>query len=229
MKKKNCFAWVTGLVCVLLVAGCSTTDPTVTTASPTQTHTAQAPVSTQASTAIIPTPTPLATEPPIPSATLTATITVTPHPGFSSRFKFYQAWTKGGKTYFYFMNAGVPEMVFATIDDLNGNVYEMDCPLDETYPNDLRCFSEHEILGQSVYNVAFFGDQARQHKFYEAEVKTTLDTRYLTYDNCESEYRIYDGKCYSAITCYDDFGTVIYTFDNIPYDGNFEGFSIPCP
>ena len=194
----------------------------------------------------LPSPTlPLPTDTPIPTATLTLaptatatslptltqtpTYTVTPFPGFSERFKFYQAWTKDETTYFYFMNAGVDQTIYATVDDLEGNQYSLTCPQDTQFPQDLRCYSDTLFKGKSDYKITFFADEAKKNSFFEAVFATDLDTRYLTYDNCEKEYRIYDGRCYSAMTCYGDNGEVVYTFDNIPYDGNFEGYSVPCP
>lgn len=166
-------------------------------------------------------PTPTETQLPSPSAT--------PFPGFSRNFKFYQAWTKDETTWFYFMSAYVDQTVYALADDLEGNQYALTCPQDATYPQDLRCYSDVLFKGKNEYKVTFFSDAGRQYPFHEMSVNSNLHTTYLTYDNCESEYRIYDGRCYAAITCYGENGDVVYTFDNIPYNGNFEGFSVPCP
>lgn len=165
----------------------------------------------------------------LPTLTQTPTITVTPFPGFGERFKFYQAWTADETTYFYFMNAQVDQTIYGTVDDLEGNQYALTCPPDEQYPQDIRCFSDTLFKGKTDYKVTFYSDPERQYACYEKIFATDLNTRYMDYDNCEKEYRIYDGKCYSAITCYGENGEVVYTFDNIPYDGNFEGYSLPCP
>ncbi len=159
---------------------------------------------------------------------ITARATPTPFPGFAQNFKFYQAWTRQETTWFYFMNAYVDQTVYALVDDLEGNSYALICPPDATYPQDLRCYSEELFKGKREYKVSFYSDPEHKYPFYEQVVTTNLDTTYLTYDNCEAEYRIYDGKCYSAITCYGENGEVVYTYDDIPYDGNFEGFSGPC-
>lgn len=201
-------------------------EPTET-ALPTATYTILPPTETPQPSA---TPTNTAVPPTAtPTETLVPTPTVTPFPGFSNLFKFYQAWTYEDVTYFYFMNAYVDDTIYALVDDLEGNTYPLACPLDQNYPQDIRCYSDELFKGKKEYKVTFFPDPERQYPFYEEVVETKLDEQYLTYDNCESEYRIYDGKCYSAITCYDDFGNVVYTYDNIPYDGNFEGFTVPCP
>ncbi len=163
-----------------------------------------------------------------PTATSLPEPTPTPFPGFAQNFKFYQAWTKNDVTWFYFMNAYVDQTVYALVDDLEGNSYALICPPDATYPRDLRCYSEVLFKGKREYKVSFYSDPEHKYPFYEQVVTTNLDTTYLTYDNCEAEYRIYDGKCYSAITCYGENGEVIYSYDDIPYDGNFEGFSGPC-
>ena len=181
----------------------------------------------------VPTPTltlaPTATNTALPTLNLAPTITVTPFPGFGERFKFYQAWTKDETTYFYFMNAQVDQTIYATVDDLEGNQYALTCPPDEQYPQDIRCYSDTLFKGKTDYKVTFYSDPEHKYPFYENIFATDLNTRYQDYDNCEKEYRIYDGKCYSAITCYGENGEVVYTFDNIPYDGNFEGYSLPCP
>jgi hypothetical protein len=163
-----------------------------------------------------------------PTATSLPEPTPTPFPGFAQNFKFYQAWTRQETTWFYFMNAYVDQTVYALVDDLEGNSYALICPPDATYPQDLRCYSEELFKGKREYKVSFYSDPEHKYPFYEQVVTTNLDTTYLTYDNCEAEYRIYDGKCYSAITCYGENGEVVYTYDDIPYDGNFEGFSGPC-
>ncbi len=163
-----------------------------------------------------------------PTATSLPEPTPTPYPGFAQNFKFYQAWTRQETTWFYFMNAYVDQTVYALVDDLEGNSYALICPPDATYPQDLRCYSEELFKGKREYKVSFYSDPEHKYPFYEQVVTTNLDTTYLTYDNCEAEYRIYDGKCYSAITCYGENGEVVYTYDDIPYDGNFEGFSGPC-
>lgn len=201
--------------------------------------TAQAPIQAPSATLLMPTDTPIptatltqapsATATSLPTLTQTPTFTVTPFPGFGTRFKFYQAWTKNDTTFFYFMNAEVDQTIYATVDDLEGNQYALICPPDEQYPDDIRCYSDTLFKGKIEYKVTFYSDPERQHPFFEKIFTTSLNTTYLDYDNCEKEYRIYDGKCYSAITCYGENGEVVYTFDNIPYDGNFEGYSLPCP
>ena len=201
--------------------------------------TAQAPTLVPSATSALPTDTPVptatltivqtATNTALPTLTQTPTITVTPFPGFGERFKFYQAWTADETTYFYFMNAQVDQTIYATVDDLEGNQYALTCPPDAQYPQDIRCYSDTLFKGKSDYKVTFYSDPDRQYAFYESIFATDLNTRYLDYDNCEKEYRIYDGKCYSAITCYGENGVVVYTFDNIPYGGNFEGYALPCP
>ena len=127
------------------------------------------------------------------------------------------------------MNAQVDQTIYATVDDLEGHQYALTCPPDQQYPQDIRCYSDVLFKGNTDYKVTFYADPERQYPFYEGVFETKLNTRYLDYDNCEKEYRIYDGKCYSAITCYGENGEVVYTFDNIPYGGNFEGYSVPCP
>jgi len=217
------------IVFLLLLGACApvaeleTTEPPLPTLTNTALPATETPVPTATATNTAIPPTATATQ------TLVPTATVTPHPGFSNLFKFYQAWTFEDITYFYFMNAYVDDTIYAIVDDLEGKTYPLTCPLDQTYPQDLRCYSEELFKGKKEYKVTFFADPERQYPFYEEVVETKLDETYLTYDNCEAEYRIYDGKCYSAMTCYDDDGNVVYSYDNIPDTGNFEGFTVPCP
>jgi len=210
-----------------LVACTQSTAPEPTTApSPTL----PLPTDTPAPTATLtPTLAPTATATTLPTQTQTPTLTITPFPGFGEHFKFYQAWTADETTYFYFMNAQVDQTIFATVDDLEGNQYALTCPPDVQYSQDIRCYSDTLFKGKTDYKVTFYSDPERQHPFYENVFTTSLNTRYMDYDNCEKEYRIYDGKCYSAMTCYGENGEVVYSFDNIPDEGNFEGFTLPCP
>lgn len=215
-----------------VIAACSPQSQATPTLPPpaTATQTRIPPTETKA-----PTQAPLmeATQTEIPATqaateTLIPSPTATIFPGFADNFKFYQAWTKGETTYFYFMSAYVDQTVFALVDDLEGATYPLTCPQDGTYPQDLRCYSEELFKGKKDYKVTFFTDPEHQHPFRELNVATNLDTSYLTYDNCEKEYRLYDGKCYAGITCYGENGEVIYSYDDIPDNGNFEGFTLPC-
>lgn len=224
MRKKIQFLFVA--IMILNVSACAKPTAQAPTAAPSPTLplSTNTPVPTSTLT-----PSSTATATTLPTLTQTPTFTVTPFPGFGDRFKFYQAWTADEKTYFYFMNAQVDQTIYATVDDLEGNLYTLTCPPDEQYPQDIRCYSDTLFKGKTDYKVTFYSDPERQYPFYENIFATNLDTRYMDYDNCEKEYRLYDGKCYSAITCYGENGEVVYTFDNIPYDGHFEGYTLPCP
>lgn len=212
---------------MILVAGaCAKPTAQMPTAAPSATL--PQPTSTSVPTATL-TLAPTATATTLPTLTQTPTVTVTPFPGFGNRFKFYQAWTADEKTYFYFMNAQVDQTIYATVDDLEGNQYDLTCPPDQQYPADIRCYSETLFKGKTDYKVTFFADPERQYPFFEGVFATKLNTRYMDYDDCEKEYRIYDGKCYSAVTCYGENGEVVYTFDNIPYGGHFEATRCPAP
>ena len=192
----------------------------------------------------------------LPTLTQTPTYTVTPFPGFGDRFKFYQAWTGDETTFFYFMNAQVDQTIYATVDDLEGNQYPLTCPPDDQYPADIRCYSDTLFKGKADYKVTFYSDPERQYPFFENIFATDLNTRYSVqvfepndgiYEvddaiyyhqndcpqrgenvQCESEYRLYDGNCYYAHTCYDACG-LYYSKDNLPDVFNeFQGFTTPC-
>jgi len=224
MYKKNLFTFA--LIMILAAGACAKPTAQAPTVAPSPTLPPLTDTPTPTAT-LLPTATSTATA--LPTLTMTPTYTVTPFPGFSERFKFYQAWTAGETTYFYFMNAQVDQTIYAIADDLEGNQYTLTCPRDEQYPQDIRCYSDTLFQGKTDYKLTFFSDPERKYPFFENVFTTKLNTNYQDYDNCEKEYRIYDGNCYSAITCYGENGEVVYTFDNIPYDGNFEGYALPCP
>ncbi len=85
----------------------------------------------------------------------------------------------------------------------------------------------------------FYTDRARTVKVFEARYDADLmdDTIYHhQYDcpdrgknvQCTSEYRLYDGICYYAHTCYDACG-LYYSKDNLPEVYNeFQGYTTPC-
>ena len=217
-------------VVIMILGLVACTQPKVPEPTTAPSPTLPLPTDTPAPTpTLTPTFAPTATSTTLPTQTQTPTLTITPFPGFGEHFKFYQAWTADETTYFYFMNAQVSQVIYATVDDLEGNQYALTCPPDGQYPQDIRCYSDLLFKGKMDYKVTFFSDPERQYPFYEDVFTTSLDTRYMDYDNCEKEYRIYDGKCYSAMTCYGENGEVVYSFDNIPDEGNFEGFTLPCP
>ena len=216
------------VIMILAVGACAKPAAQVPTTAPTPTlpQATDTPVPTATLT---PTLAPTATATTVPTLAQSPTFTITPFPGFGEHFKFYQAWTRNETTYFYFMNAQVDQTIYANVDDLEGTQYALTCEPDVQYPQDIRCYSDVLFKGKTDYKVTFYSDPERQYPFFENVFATGLNTRYMDYDNCEKEYRIYDGKCYSAITCYGENGEVVYTFDNIPYGGHFEGYSLPCP
>lgn len=178
---------------------------------------------------ITPTPTikPTSTETPLP--TQTPTITVTPFVGFGPHFKFYRAWIDADNTtVFYFMNAEITGQIIGGVikEDV---VYDLVCDNDPNYPMHMICRSDKNLYGKSELGFEFYKSEYDKEIVIAKKFSTGLsDESYYLFGNCESEYRIYDGKCYYAHTCYDDSGNVIYSADNIPSSGNFEGYSVPC-
>lgn len=197
-------------------------------ATPTAAEESQPALTVSTETEPVPThtspPTQTNTATPTKAPTATATPTLTPFPGFSENFKFYQAWVRDEKTYFYFMNANVTDTIYARIDD----EFDIVCDPDPNYPQHLICTYERFISNRPTLKFDFFADESRTTAFYTGEYDTGLSQSLALFSNCESEYRIYDGKCYYAHTCYDEYGNVIYYADNIPYNGHFEGYSGPC-
>jgi hypothetical protein len=215
------------LISALLVA-CAGSAPQPT-ASPTiaNTPTVLPPTDT-------PAPTLTATHTEVPTETATPTRTKVPFAGFMQLFSLYRAWSHEGKTYFYFLQSNFPGTMYARADDFN-----LLCNPDPKYPLHMQCESEQEIFGQDEMTFTFFTDEDRQDLVHTQKFLTGLVNDIVYYHNtdcpdrgknvhCESEYRLYDGRCYYAHTCYDDCG-LYYSRDNIPEVWNeFQGFTTPC-
>lgn len=251
MQKK--IRWFFALTMILVVSACASPAAQAPTLAPSPTL--PLPTDTLIPTATQ-TLAPTATATSLPTLTQTPTITVTPFPGFGERFKFYKAWTVDETTYFYFMNAQVDQTIYAMADDLEGNQYALTCPPDEQYPADIRCYSDTLFKGKTDYKLTFFSDAERRFPFFEKIFTTKLNTQYSVqvlepndgiYEvddsiyyhqndcpnrgenvQCESEYRLYDGVCYYAHTCFDACG-LYYSKDNLPdVYTEFQGFTTPC-
>lgn len=182
------------------------------------------------------TPTSSSTPTPVPSKTPTSTATATPlptftptvFPGFPSNFRLYKYWINyEGETVFYFMDSMIDGKIYGKLSD-DENDYAITCEPDQSYPKNMYCTSNDSIYSQAILNITFYSDMDHKHIIHTDELNMFIPDHSL-FDNCESEYRIYDGVCYQAHTCFDEEGNVVYSFDNIPYGGNFEGFSAPCP
>jgi len=215
------------LISALLVA-CAGSAPQPT-ASPTiaNTPTVLPPTDT-------PAPTLTATHTEVPTETATPTRTKVPFAGFMQLFSLYRAWSSEGKTFFYFLQSNFPGVMYARADS-----YDLVCNPDPKYPLHMQCESEQEIFGQDEMTFTFFTDEDRQDLVHTQKFLTGLVNDIVYYHNtdcpdrgknvhCESEYRLYDGRCYYAHTCYDDCG-LYYSRDNIPEVWNeFQGFTTPC-
>lgn len=197
-----------------------TIDTPIDTPKPTQTQTRlPSPTATQSIPTVTQTLIPI-----VPS------ITFSPSLEFSKSFELYRAWIGEDKrTNFYFFRTGIDVPFFGVVSD-GKSEHEITCHPDEKYPLHSQCISEDYIFGKSLLKFTFYSDPDQNTAFFTGEFQTGLssDSTWLG-DNCESEYRIYDGVCYEAHTCYDNDGNVIWSYDNIPYGGTFEGYSSPCP
>ena len=185
-----------------------------------------------------PTATMVATETPLPTATATIvptpTETLIPLSGFKDLFRLFRTWYQNDQTYFYFLNAGIDDLLFASADE-----FELDCRPDPQFPVQMICVYDGVIEGRSMMDFKFFVDRTRTVQVFEARYNADLmdDTIYHhQYDcpdrgkdvTCTSEYRLYDGICYYAHTCYDACG-LYYSKDNLPTVYNeFQGFTGPC-
>ena len=194
---------------------------------------------TEAPTATLqPTATMVATETPLPTATATIvptpTETLIPFSGFKDLFRLFRTWYQNDQTYFYFLNAGIDDLLYASADE-----FELDCHPDPQFPVQMICIYDGVIEGRSMMDFKFFVDRTRTVQVFEARYNADLmdDTIYHhQYDcpdrgkdvTCNSEYRLYDGICYYAHTCYDACG-LYYSKDNLPTVYNeFQGFTGPC-
>ena len=215
------------LICALLVA-CAGAAPQPTPA-PTTTNTPTTPPPTDT-----PAPTLTATHTEVPTETVTPTRTKVPFAGFMQLFSLYRAWSNNGKTYFYFLQSNFPGTMYARADS-----YDLVCNPDPKYPLHMQCESEQEIFGQDEMSFTFVTNEDRQDLVLTQKFLTGLVNDIVYYHNtdcpdrgknvhCESEYRLYEGRCCYAHTCYDDCG-LYYSRDNIPEVWNeFQGFTTPC-
>lgn len=218
------------LITLLALAACKGE----TTISPT-------PEPTLSPTATIPptaTPTEEPTETPFPTATATRaptpTETLLPFTGFRDFFRLFRTWYFDDQTFFYFLNAGIEDKLYATADE-----FELECQADPKFPVQMICVYDGTIEGRTFMDFRFFTDRARTVQVFEARYDADLvdDTLYHhQYDcpdrgknvQCNSEYRLYDGICYYAHTCYDACG-LYYSKDNLPEEYNeFQGYTTPC-
>jgi len=227
MKKSISRLALFALICTLLAA-CAGSAPQPT-ALPTATNT---PTELPPTETPAPTLTPTQTE--VPTETSTPTRTKVPFAGFMQLFSLYRAWSQDGKTYFYFLQSNFPGTMYARADD-----FDLVCNPDPKYPLHMQCMSNEEIFGQDEMTFTFFTDEDRQDLVHTQKFLTGLVNDIVYYHNtdcpdrgkdvhCESEYRLYDGRCYYAHTCYDACG-LYYSRDNLPDVWNeFQGYTTPC-
>lgn len=225
MKSQNVLKMI-AILALVFPAACAAQP----TALPSETPTATVIATLTATPTLIPSDTPTSTITPtlVPTDTPqpTPTYTLIPFPGFNRLFDYYKGWIDGDHTYFYFLNAQIPGRVYGTVEGTHNIV----CDLDPKYPKNIQCVSDYIEWDKSYMEFTFYADESHTQQVYQKIFYTEFgDEARNIPTNCESEYRIYDGKCYYAITCYDQYGNYLYSMDNIPYGGHFEGYSAPCP
>jgi len=230
MKKRKFSFLLSSLACLLVLGACKSdvaVSPTIepslvptATLSPTATPTEE-PMET-------PNPTATAITAPIPTETLL------PFTGFRDLFRLFRTWYADEKTFFYFLNAGIEDKLYASADE-----FELECQPDPKFPVQMICVYDGTIEGRSMMDFRFFTDRARTVQVFEERYDADLvdNTVYHhQYDcpergqnvQCVSEYRLYDGICYYAHTCYDACG-LYYSKDNLPEVYNeFQGYTTPC-
>ena len=222
------------IVLIFLCANVAFSACSAATPSPTSTPTLEP----------SPTLTPLPSMTPSLTATFTPTDTPTPTPtptqtdvffaGFPKDFRLYRAWNYEDETYFYFLQANITDKLYAKAGD-----YDLVCSPDPLYPYHMQCTADAKIFGEDAMTFTFYTDEARLHPIFSQVFYTGLinDIVYHHANDCpdrgkdvwcESEYRLYDGRCYYAHTCYDACG-LYYSRDNLPKVWKeFQGYTVPC-
>ncbi len=210
----------------ILLAGCATQS----TALPTATSTLLPTVTATSKPSATPTSTSSPTLAPTDTPQPTPTFTLVPFPGFSVMFNYYKGWIDDNEndTHFYFLNSQVPNRVYGTVED--EGTHDLVCDPDPLYPYHMECVCNFTDWKHSYMEFTFYADEAHTQQVYQRTYYTEFgnEAEIIPVD-CEVEYRIYDGRCYYAYTCYDKQGNYLYSKDNIPYGGHFEGYSAPCP
>ena len=181
-----------------------------------------------------PTLLPTATKPlPSPSPMATHTATAIPFKGFLDQFRLYRAWWLDGKTYFYFLNAGIDFKMFGM-----ANEFAFTCEADPKNLTGMICVHDGEIE-EDMMDFRFYLDESLQSLVFEGRYNAELVDNTVYHHKfdcpdrgknvqCVSEYRLYDGRCYYAHTCYDACG-LYYSKDNLPKEfKEFQGFTTPC-
>jgi len=230
MKKNRFSLALCALIILLVLVACKSSATPIPSPEPTLPATATLPLTATATAQPTETPSPTAT----PTTAPTPTETLLPFAGFKDLFRLFRTWYLDDKTYFYFLNAGIEDKLYASADE-----FELECQADPKFPVQMICVNDGTIEGRTTMDFRFFTDRDRTVQVFEARYDADLvdDTIYHhQYDcpdrgkdaQCTSEYRLYDGICYYAHTCYDACG-LYYSKDNLPEVYNeFQGFTTPC-
>ena len=209
-------------VMISAASGCSQIAAPSPTLAPTPSNTPAPTATDTPAPTVTPTPLPSPTDTPAP----TATNTLIPFPGFSQLFEFNKAWIADNQTHFYFLNSQVNMNLYGII----AGEHPFSCSPDPKYPNHMECLADFTDWKKSYLEFVFYADEARTQEVDRRTFFTGLsDEARGIPEGCEAEFRIYDGKCYVAYTCYDSLGNYLYSFNNYPPGGNFEGFTGICP
>lgn len=229
--KKHAFSFaLLALTFLLVLTACKSSATLTPSPEPTLSPSATLPPTATATEQPTETPSPTAS----PTTAPTPTETLLPFAGFREYFRLFRTWYADDQTYFYFLNAGIEDKLFATADE-----FELDCHADPKFPVQMICVYNGVIEDRSMMDFRFFTDRARSVQVFEARYDADLvdNTVYHhQYDcpdrgqnvQCISEYRLYDGICYYAHTCYDACG-LYYSKDNLPEVYNeFQGYTTPC-
>ena len=207
---------------VFLLVGCTASAAPSVTPQPSAIPT----LAPSATYTTAPTESPTPEPSPTFTAAPTATNTLIAFPGFSHLFELNKAWIADNQTHFYFLNAQVNMKLYGTI----AGEYPFTCSPDPKYPNHMECVSDFTDWKKSWVEFVFFADEAHTQEVDRRTFFTGLsDEARGIPEGCEAEFRIYDGKCYVAYTCYDALGNYLYSYNNYPPGGTFQGFTGPCP
>jgi len=173
MKKHRLSLGLWVLICLLVLAACKGDVPSSPAPEPTLPPTATILPTATATEQPTETPSPTST----PTTAPTPTETLLPFAGFRDLFRLFRTWYLDDKTYFYFLNAGIEDKLYATADE-----FELECKPDPEFPVQMICIYDGVIEGRAMMDFRFFTDSARTVQVFEARYNADLvdDTIYHT-------------------------------------------------
>ena len=129
--KKHTFSFaLLALTFLLVLTACKSSATLTLLPEPTLSPSATLPPTATATEEPTETPSPTAT----PTTAPTPTETLLPFAGFREYFRLFRTWYADDQTYFYFLNAGIEDRLYAAADE-----FELDCQADPKFPVQMIC------------------------------------------------------------------------------------------